>query len=124
MRNWFPFMPISHAKRLTFDAMVWSCHTISMAKMTIRSTYSLDVGTVQKLEQLAEHWNTSKSDTLRRAIDRMAEQTLRNRTDAIEALEQLQRLVAKAGIDVEQWAKDAERERRASSRRRMDRIAR
>ena len=92
--------------------------------MTIRSTYSLDVGTVQKLEQLAEHWNTSKSDVLRRSIDRMAEQVLHNRTDAIEALEQLQKLVAEAKIDVEKWAKDVERERRASSKRRMDRIAR
>ena len=86
-----------------------------MAKMTIRSTYSLDAGTVQKLDRLAEHWNTSKSGALRRAIDKVAEQALHNRTDAIEALEQLQRLVAEAGIDVEQWAKDVERERRASS---------
>ena len=94
-----------------------------MAKMTIRSTYSLDMGTVEKLERLAEHWNTSKSDALRRAIDRLAEQVLRDRADAIEALEQLQKRIAEIGIDVEQWAREAKRERRESSKRRMDELA-
>ena len=53
-----------------------------MAKMTIRSTYSFDAETVQKLDRLAEHWNTSKSEVLRRAVDKIAEQTLRDREDA------------------------------------------
>ena len=93
-----------------------------MAKMTIRSTYSLDVGTVQKLNRLAKHWKISKSGALRRAIDRMAAQALHNREDAVKALEELQRRVASAGIDVEEWAKDVERERRASSKRRLNQI--
>ena len=94
-----------------------------MAKMTIRSTYSFDVETVQKLDRLAEHWRTSKSDALRRVIDKMAEQVLRDRADALEALEQLQKRVAEAGIDVEKWARDVERGRRESSKRRMDKLA-
>lgn len=95
-----------------------------MAKMTIRSTYSFDVETVQKLDRLAEHWNTSKSEALRRSIDRVAEQTLRNCEDAIAALEELQRQVAESGIDVEKWARDVERGRQESSKWRLDKLAR
>lgn len=95
-----------------------------MAKMTIRSTYSFDVETVQKLDRLAEHWNTSKSEALRRSIDRVAEQTLRNCEDAVAALEELQRQVAESGIDVEKWARDVERGRQESSKWRLDKLAR
>ena len=90
-----------------------------MAKMTIRSTYSLDAGTVQKLDRLAEHWKTSKSGALRRAIDRAADQALQNREDAIKALEELQRRMAAAGVDGEKWVKEIREERRASSEKRL-----
>lgn len=90
-----------------------------MAKMTIRSTYSFDAETVQKLDRLAEHWNTSKSEALRRSIDRVAEQTLRNCEDAIAALEELQRRMAEAGVDAEEWVKEIREERRASSEKRL-----
>lgn len=90
-----------------------------MAKMTIRSTYSFDVETVQKLDRLAEHWNTSKSEALRRSIDRVAEQTLRNCEDAIAALEELQRQVAESGIDVEKWVEESRKMRQESSLHRL-----
>lgn len=90
-----------------------------MAKMTIRSTYSFDAETVQKLDRLAEHWNTSKSEALRRSIDRVAEQTLRNCEDAIAALEELQRRMAEAGVDTEEWVKEIREERRASAKKRL-----
>ena len=90
-----------------------------MAKMTIRSTYSFDAETVQKLDRLAEHWNTSKSEALRRSIDRVAEQTLRNCEDAIAALEELQRRMAEAGVDAEEWVKEIREMRRASSEKRL-----
>lgn len=90
-----------------------------MAKMTIRSTYSLDVETVQKLDRLAEHWRTSKSDALRRTIDKVADQALYNREDAIKALEELQRRVAESGIDVEKWAKETRKMREESSLHRL-----
>lgn len=90
-----------------------------MAKMTIRSTYSFDVETVQKLDRLAEHWNTSKSEALRRSIDRVAGQTLRNCEDAIAALEELQRQVAESGIDVEKWVEESRKMRQESSLHRL-----
>lgn len=85
-----------------------------MAKMTIRSTYSFDAETVQKLDRLAEYWSTSKSEALRRAVDKTAEQTLRDREDAIKALDELQRRIAEAGVDVEKWAEEAGKMRRES----------
>ena len=39
-----------------------------MAIMTIKSTYSLDVESVRVLEALAQRWDVSKSEVLRRAI--------------------------------------------------------
>lgn len=90
-----------------------------MAKMTIRSTYTFDVETAQKLDRLAEHWNTSKSEALRRSIDRVAGQTLRNCEDAIAALEELQRQVAESGIDVEKWAEESRKMRQESSLHRL-----
>lgn len=93
-----------------------------MAKMTIRSTYSFDAETVQKLDRLAEHWNTSKSEALRRAVDKIAEQTLRDREDAIKALDELQRRVAEAGIDIEKWAEEARKIRQESFLHRSRRL--
>ena len=99
--------------------MVWLCHTIGMAKMTIRSTYSFDVETVRKLDRLAEHWRTSKSDALRRAVNRAADQALQSREDAVKALEELQRRMAAAGVDGEKWMEEIREERRASSEKRL-----
>lgn len=90
-----------------------------MAKMTIRSTYTCDVETVQKLNRLAEHWRTSKSDALRRAVNRVADQTLQSRDDAVKALEELQKRMAAAGVDGEKWVKEIREERRASSEKRL-----
>ena len=39
-----------------------------MAISTIKSTYSLDVGSVRTLETLAKRWRVSKTEVLRRAI--------------------------------------------------------
>ena len=36
-----------------------------MAVTTITSTYSLDVESVRELEELARHWEVSKSEVLR-----------------------------------------------------------
>jgi Zn-dependent peptidase ImmA (M78 family) len=36
--------------------------------MTVRSTDTLDVATVEKLERLAKEWGVSKSEALRRSI--------------------------------------------------------
>jgi predicted transcriptional regulator len=90
-----------------------------MATQTIKTTYSLDVETVRKLEQMARRWNVSKSEALRRAIRAAATEGLPGEgREAIEALDELQRSL---GLDAEEavrWGRAARVERQASSRRR------
>ena len=100
-------------------SVVYPCHTIDMAKKKIRSTYSLDVETVRKLDRLAEHWKTSKSGALHRAITAVANQAPQNREDAVKALEELQRRMAAAGVDGEKWAEETRKMRRESSLHRL-----
>ena len=95
-----------------------------MATATVRSTYSLDLDTVRRLEDLAKLWNTSKSGALRRAIKVASEQARPASNEKLEALDQLQQLLA---LDVEsaaEWCREVEQERRAASEHRMSRLSR
>ena len=90
----------------------------SMAITTIKSTYSLDVDSVRTLEALAERWSVSKSEVIRRAL-RIAAMT-GDDTDggvALEALTRLQDGVRERGVDLAQWGRDLDAERRAAGRR-------
>ena len=88
-----------------------------MATVTIKSTYSLDVESVRKLEGLAKRWNTSRSAALRRAIHTAARQAHSDDNEALAALDRLQSRLAldrrTAGI----WADEVRRERRAAAER-------
>ena len=90
-----------------------------MATQTIKTTYSLDVETVRKLEQMARRWNVSKSEALRRVIRAAAKEGLPGEgREAIKALDELQRSL---GLDAEEavrWEKAARVERQGSSERR------
>ena len=88
--------------------------------MTIKSTYSLDVGTVRTLEGLARRWNVSKSEALRRAIRDAAERQ-QSRADArLRALRELQESVAARDVDLDLWERQAREIRSASFRRLSD----
>jgi hypothetical protein len=50
-----------------------------MAITTVRTTYALDVPTVRALDDLAQHWQISKSETLRRLILSAAKEQLSTR---------------------------------------------
>lgn len=82
----------------------------------IRSTYALDVETVRRLEAIARRWNVSKSEALRRAIRSAAEGGEGN--DAVNALDALQKSMRLKDESASAWAKQANAERRASTRRR------
>jgi len=89
-----------------------------MAITTIKSTYSLDVDSVRTLEALAEHWDVSKSEVIRRAL-RIA-LVAGDDTDggvALEALTRLQDTVRERGVDLVQWERDLRAERAAAGRR-------
>jgi hypothetical protein len=90
-----------------------------MATHTIKTTYSLDVETMRKLELMARRWNVSKSEALRRAIRAAATEGLPEEgREAISALDELQRSLDLDAAEAARWGKAARIERRASSRRR------
>jgi hypothetical protein len=80
--------------------------------MTLRSTYALDVETVQLLEELARRWRTSKSEVLRRAIRTAAAQQQPDRVaDRLAALERLRARLTPA--QARRWERAVRAERRA-----------
>ncbi|MDE0241821.1 MAG: hypothetical protein OXI95_10185 [bacterium] len=85
--------------------------------MTIKSTYSLDVDTVRQLENLAKHWNTSKSGALRRAIRSAAAGAGSGRNEALDALDYLQDMLALDHDSASAWADEVMQERKASGNR-------
>ena len=85
-----------------------------MATMTIKSTYSLDVGTVRTLEGLARRWNVSKSEALRRAIRGEAERQPSRADARLQALRALQASVAARGVDLDGWERQTKEIRSAS----------
>ena len=89
-----------------------------MAITTIKSTYSLDLNSVRTLEALAERWDVSKSEVIRRAL-RIA-LVAGDDTDGsvtLDALTRLQDTVRERGVDLGQWERDLAAERAAAARR-------
>jgi hypothetical protein len=97
--------------------MVWPYRT-SMATPSIKATYALDVDTVRTLERMARRWRVSKSEALRRAIRVAAQGAASERSDALSALEALQRGLDLTPARARTWAGDVQRERRAAAARR------
>ena len=84
-----------------------------MAAQTIKSTYSLDVESVNALEALAQRWKVSKSEVLRRAIRRVAMEGEPESSTALGALDQLQASLRKRKVNVTQWVRTLNAERQA-----------
>jgi hypothetical protein len=88
-----------------------------MAIPKIKATYALDSETIRLLERLANRWNVSKSEALRRAI-RTAAADARPATQAsLGTLDDLQRSVGMTTRRAGRWARAIRAERRASSTR-------
>lgn len=81
----------------------------------IKSTYALDQETVQRLEHLARRWGVSKSEVLRRAIRAAASESSEVATDAVSALDELQRSLRVSRAKAQAWAGRSRAERRAAA---------
>ena len=92
-----------------------------MAMMTIKSTYALDAASVRTLEQLAHRWRVSKSEALRRAIRAAAGHASSPTSDALRALDRLQRSLDLTPGRAGAWDRRVRDERRAASARRRPR---
>jgi predicted transcriptional regulator len=82
-----------------------------MAITTVRSTYSLDVDTMKRIESLARRWDVSKSEVLRRAI-RMADDQSAG-AERVGLLRELQRRANLTPERVDAWVADVRAERDA-----------
>lgn len=93
-----------------------------MAIATIKSTYTLDVGSVRTLESLAQRWKVSKSEVLRRAIRIAASSAYPEKTGSLHALDRLQSSVRERGIDLSGWEQEVNAERLETGRRVLSKV--
>ena len=89
-----------------------------MAIPKVKDTYSLDVETIRRLEQVAERWGVSKSEALRRAIHAASGQQYPAVPRPLEIFQELVHSLALTESQAEGWAGRARTERRSASRRR------
>lgn len=86
--------------------------TSGMAKMTIRSTFALDPETVAALDHLAERWSVSKSEVVRRIVHTAAViEEADAASDAIAALEELQKRLGLTEEQADEWIREVRAER-------------
>lgn len=88
-----------------------------MAILAVKSTYSLDVESIRTLEKLAQCWNVSKSEVLRRAIRIAAMGGNPGDGATLKALDRLQATVRTRKVNLARWERDLKVERRATARR-------
>ena len=85
-----------------------------MARMTIRSTFALDIETAESLEHLARRWRVSKSEALRRAVSAAAiVEDADAASDALDALAALQERLSLDEAKAAEWVSRVRAEREA-----------
>jgi hypothetical protein len=83
----------------------------SMATPRVKSTYSLDLETVQALDDLARRWGVPKSEALRRAIRAAADAEGGVMGGPLAALDALQASARLSPAKANTWARQVRTER-------------
>ena len=80
-----------------------------MTVPSIKTTYTLDDQSARALATLAQHWNTTESEALRRALLQAASRygPILSPEERLAALDRLQKSLAERGVDFDAWARDA-----------------
>jgi predicted transcriptional regulator len=86
-----------------------------MASTMVKSTFTLDVETAERLERLARAWGVSKSEVLRRAIRAAPDLPAEVPHPALASFERLQAARKRSAVSAQQWARDAREQRRSAS---------
>lgn len=81
----------------------------------VKSTYVLDVQTAKALDQIAQEWQVSKSEALRRLINAAGASTA---TDRVSEFRHLQKMASLSRADAERWTETVRAERQAVGSRR------
>jgi predicted transcriptional regulator len=88
-----------------------------MARTSVKSTYSLDVETIRKLDRIAARWRVSKSEVLRRAIEVVARDQLEDVPSPLQALDELQKSLKLTKQQADSWSRQVRTERTNTSAR-------
>ena len=72
-----------------------------------KATYALDDETAHALARLAQRWNVSESEALRRAICAAAGPEPASPDERMAALKKLQDSLKERGVDFDQWQREA-----------------
>jgi len=87
-----------------------------MARTTVRTTFALDPETVDALDRLADRWNASKSDVVRRVVQAASRvEEIDATSDALAALDELQSLLGLDPERAEAWVERVRDERAAAT---------
>ena len=87
-----------------------------MALPLVKTTYAVDLETKRLLDRLAERWEVSKSEALRRAVRQAAGSE--GASERLAALDALQRRLKLSNTAASAWVAVSRAERRRSSSRR------
>jgi hypothetical protein len=85
-----------------------------MALPTVKSTYVLDLESVEALERLAHDWQVSKSEVLRRVLKNAAAGPV---PDRVALFRRLQKAAGMSAAKADRWVSAVRAERRAGSPR-------
>lgn len=88
-----------------------------MAVPRVKTTYSLDLETVARLDRMASAWGVSKSEALRRLVRSAEPRDQPGNVTALSALDELQQSLTLSPAQAQAWSKQQRAERRSYSRR-------
>jgi predicted transcriptional regulator len=71
----------------------------------IKSTFSLDRATIERIDSLAERWHVSKTEVLRRAVRNADEHVALDAEERLEAMRKLQESLAQRKVNFAKWKK-------------------
>ena len=78
----------------------------------IKSTFSLDTASIERLKRLAERWQVSRTEVTRRALMKAEEMETPTPAERLAALHSLQKSLNERGVDFTQWKRTIKDSRR------------
>lgn len=87
----------------------------------VKTTYSLDLQTRRRLDDMARRWRVSRSEALRRAIQSAASEPGSGANETLRTLDELQSALQLDREHAAGWEKRVRRDRRSSAARREGR---
>lgn len=96
-----------------------------MASITRKFTYSFDLDTAGRVEELAAHWEVSRTEAVRRAIRATADREKPRNREALKALRKLwAQPPARTDKEREAWIREIRLMRQASTRHMLKKFER